>query len=272
VATVTLRDLERYMGAVGAKIPGPFGEPWRTGKRPYGDSALSTAAACLKGFYGLIRDVQDALRRLRRDRTRVTFRGVAARAGVSRTFLYENPEARRLVQDAIATATRNAVSPSSSRTARLRRPGGNAHSTPKTLSQPRLGKILQQRQRIADLLGQIRDLEQTWSQDSLQRLTTENTSLKQRIRQLTDDNHTLDERLRQRDPTRASSTNALLTSKLNSSNARSEGCSAHAQPAGERVLYSSGAARSANSGTEVQDKVSPRCRATMSAKCSVADP
>ena len=51
IATVTVRDLERYMGAVGAKIPGPFGEPWRIGKRPYGDSALSTAAACLKGFY-----------------------------------------------------------------------------------------------------------------------------------------------------------------------------------------------------------------------------
>lgn len=29
----------------------PLGEPWRVGKRPYGHSALSTAAACLKGFY-----------------------------------------------------------------------------------------------------------------------------------------------------------------------------------------------------------------------------
>ena len=29
----------------------PLGEPWRVGKRPYGRSALSTAAACLKGFY-----------------------------------------------------------------------------------------------------------------------------------------------------------------------------------------------------------------------------
>lgn len=48
---VTLRDLERYMGAVGAKVPGPFGEPWRIGRRPYGPSALATAAACLKGFY-----------------------------------------------------------------------------------------------------------------------------------------------------------------------------------------------------------------------------
>ena len=48
---VTLRDLERYMGLVGAEVLMPLGEPWRQGKRPYGQSALSCAAACLKGFY-----------------------------------------------------------------------------------------------------------------------------------------------------------------------------------------------------------------------------
>jgi integrase len=48
---VTLRDLERYMGAVGAKIRMPLGEPWRVGKRPYGNSALASTATCLKGFY-----------------------------------------------------------------------------------------------------------------------------------------------------------------------------------------------------------------------------
>jgi len=48
---VVLRDLERYMGIVGAQVMMPLGEPWRIGKRPYGRSALSVAAACLKGFY-----------------------------------------------------------------------------------------------------------------------------------------------------------------------------------------------------------------------------
>ena len=48
---VALRDLERYMGIVGADVRMPFGQPWRVGKRPYGKDALSTAAACLKGFY-----------------------------------------------------------------------------------------------------------------------------------------------------------------------------------------------------------------------------
>ncbi|MEU0340688.1 tyrosine-type recombinase/integrase [Streptomyces bobili] len=49
--SVGLRDLERYMGAVGAEVPGPYGQAWRPDKRPYGQSSLLTAAACLKGFY-----------------------------------------------------------------------------------------------------------------------------------------------------------------------------------------------------------------------------
>lgn len=51
-ATMTLRHLQRYMGAIGAKIPMPYGQPWRAAsKRPYGDAALQVVAACLKGFY-----------------------------------------------------------------------------------------------------------------------------------------------------------------------------------------------------------------------------
>ncbi|QSY52764.1 tyrosine-type recombinase/integrase [Streptomyces griseocarneus] len=49
--TVQLRDLERYMGMVGAEVRMPLGEPWRVGKRPYGRAALSATASCVKGFY-----------------------------------------------------------------------------------------------------------------------------------------------------------------------------------------------------------------------------
>lgn len=49
--TVTMGDLRRYMAAVGAEYAGPFGRPWREGRRPYGQSSLEGAAACLKGFY-----------------------------------------------------------------------------------------------------------------------------------------------------------------------------------------------------------------------------
>jgi hypothetical protein len=64
--TVTMRDLRRYMGAVGAKVPMPYGQPWRTPpKHPYGSSALQVAAACLKGFYlyaCVAKGVNDGLR------------------------------------------------------------------------------------------------------------------------------------------------------------------------------------------------------------------
>jgi len=48
---VRLRDLERYMGILGAEVKMPLGEPWRVDKRPYGRAALLITAACLKGFY-----------------------------------------------------------------------------------------------------------------------------------------------------------------------------------------------------------------------------
>jgi len=49
--SVTIDDLQRYMGAVGAEYAGPYGRPWRTGKGPYRSSTLEAAAACLKRFY-----------------------------------------------------------------------------------------------------------------------------------------------------------------------------------------------------------------------------
>lgn len=57
-------------------------------------------------------------------------------------------------------------------------------------------EILAQRTRIGELLGQIRDLQAEWTEEAIQRITTENTTLKQRVRQLTADNRTLDERLK----------------------------------------------------------------------------
>jgi len=56
-------------------------------------------------------------------------------------------------------------------------------------------EIIAQRTRIGELLGRIRDLEAEWTQDAIQRVTTANTTLKQRVRQLPADNRTLDERL-----------------------------------------------------------------------------
>lgn len=49
--TATMRDLQRYMGALGAEFAGPYGQSWRQGKRAYGQRSLETTAACLKSFY-----------------------------------------------------------------------------------------------------------------------------------------------------------------------------------------------------------------------------
>jgi predicted nuclease with TOPRIM domain len=57
-------------------------------------------------------------------------------------------------------------------------------------------EILSQRTRIGELLGQVRDLESEWTQEAIARISTENTTLKQRVRQLTTDNRTLEERLK----------------------------------------------------------------------------
>jgi hypothetical protein len=45
-------------------------------------------------------------------------------------------------------------------------------------------EIRAQRTRIGRLLGQLRDAEREFTQDAIQRMTTENTTLKQRVRQL----------------------------------------------------------------------------------------
>src|SRR5260221_7940206 len=142
-----------------------------------------TAAAILarrQHATSLLRNVEDALRKLRRDRARLTFRGVAARAGVSRTFLYENPAARQLVEDAIGTANQERQIAVARQDSQAEAPWRERALNAEDALTPANPEILQQRQRIAGLMGPIPDLEQTWSQDGLQRLTTENTTLRQR--------------------------------------------------------------------------------------------
>jgi len=51
-----------------------------------------------------LRDVADAIAQLQRHRLPVTYPAIAARAGVSRTFLYDSPAARDVVTAAITRA------------------------------------------------------------------------------------------------------------------------------------------------------------------------
>ncbi|WP_406190919.1 DUF6262 family protein [Streptomyces sp. NBC_01017] len=116
----------------------------------------------------------------RESSTAVTFQAVARKTGVSRTFLYENPEARNLIE-----------------TARERgegagRPERHRGSEAETAWHERVlnaedglksahAEIRRQRSRVGQLLGQIRDLEARWSDESVTSLVEQNAQLKQRV-------------------------------------------------------------------------------------------
>lgn len=140
--------------------------------------------------------VHDAISRLRREKTPVSVAAVGRRAGVSRTFLYYNTEARAAVAAAIAESGQQRgqalADYDAQHEATWRERALNAEDAFKAAN----AEILNQRNRIGELLGQIRDLEAEWTEEAIQRITTENTTLKQRVRQLIADNRTLDERLK----------------------------------------------------------------------------
>jgi chromosome segregation ATPase len=161
-------------------------------------SAPRTAAALAarhRDTQAALGRVHDTIAQLRREKTPVSVAAVARRAGVSRTFLYTNADAKAAVSKAIReTADQHRTllaEADDARAATWRERALNAEDALKATH----AEIHAQRARIGELLGRIRDLEAEWTQDDVQRITTENTTLKQRVRQLSTDNRTLDERL-----------------------------------------------------------------------------
>ena len=141
-----------------------------------------------------LQQVRDAVASLRRHKAPVTYPAVVGRAGVSRTFLYANPDARALISDAVSKDGGQKTPPPGTggdQEPSWRERALNAEAALKTAQ----AEIAAPRRRMAILLGQIRDLEHDLSPEAAQRLATENTTLKQRVRQLTHDNKTLQDRL-----------------------------------------------------------------------------
>jgi hypothetical protein len=159
-------------------------------------STEAALAARRRGTEAALGRVRDAIARLRREKTQVSVAAVSRRADVSRTFLYSNPDARAAVAAAIAHAgeqrTRILDAQNDEREATWRERALNAEDALKAA----YAEILTQRTRIGELLGQVRDLQSEWTQEAIQRITTENTTLKQRVRALTADNRTLEEKLK----------------------------------------------------------------------------
>jgi outer membrane murein-binding lipoprotein Lpp len=142
-----------------------------------------------------VRRVGEAIAQLRRHKQPITYPAVALRAAVSRTFLYENPDARALVTAAATTSTGHrtqaAATADAQQEASWRERALNTEAALKAAHT----EIRAQRDRIATLMGQARDAEAEWTPQAIGRITTENTTLKQRVRQLTQDNRALQERL-----------------------------------------------------------------------------
>ncbi|MGW4113501.1 hypothetical protein ACWEFJ_21750 [Actinosynnema sp. NPDC004786] len=143
----------------------------------------------------MLERVRDALRHIRRERARVTIAAVARRAEVSRTFLYQNVEARALIAAGTAAASdqrsRDEAGQAAHIEATWRQRALNAEAALKDAHT----EISLQRNNIGQLLGKIRDLEHDLPVDSVQRLLTENSTLKREIRKITQDSQRLAERL-----------------------------------------------------------------------------
>jgi chromosome segregation ATPase len=140
--------------------------------------------------------IRDAITRLCREKTQVSVAAVSRRADVSRTFIYSNPDARAAVAAAITAAGEQRTwildAQDDEREATWRERALNAEDALKAAH----NEITAQRARIGELLGQVRDLQSEWTEEAIQRITTENTTLKQRVRTLTAGNRTLEEKLK----------------------------------------------------------------------------
>jgi hypothetical protein len=115
---------------------------------------------------------------------------------VSRTFLYDNPQARTAVADATAQHStqraRDLTARDVAQETTWRERALNAEDALKATH----AEILQQRTGSVNSWARSATCKPEWTEETIQRITTENTTLKQRVRQLTTDNRTLDERLK----------------------------------------------------------------------------
>jgi len=161
-----------------------------------GGRTAAAVAARRRSTQSALARIRDAVARMRREKTPLTVAAVSRRAGVSRTFLYSNPEARAVLADAMADTGDRKAHDLAERDTRQEATWRERALNAEVALMAAHAEIIQQRERIGELLGQVRDLEAEWTQEATQRVTTENTTLKQRVRQLTADNRTLDERLK----------------------------------------------------------------------------
>lgn len=139
--------------------------------------------------------IEAALRTMRRERATITYPAVARRASVSRTFLYQNPDAKNLVTTAITASGDQRRRTQAATDAQLEASWHQRALNAEDALKAAHTEIDTQRERIGILLGQLRDLQTEYTEGTAQRLAEENGTLKQRVRQLTEANRGLEQRL-----------------------------------------------------------------------------
>src|SRR6266702_4779883 len=142
-----------------------------------------------------LRAVADAIQQMHRRRLPVTYPAIASRAGVSRTFLYDNPAARDLVTTAVNRTDRQRQHDQADRDAQAEASWQQRALNAEQALKAAHAEIRAQRARIGDLLCQLRDTHGDHDSDTIEQLTAGNATLKQRIRDLTAQQRTLEERL-----------------------------------------------------------------------------
>jgi predicted nucleic acid-binding Zn-ribbon protein len=141
----------------------------------------------------MLQRVRDALRQMRRDHVAIQTAAVARRADVSRTFLYQNIEARKLLADAVADGAAPARRrPDSGQASPWKDRALNAEDALKTA----YAEIGSQRDQIGKLLGSIRALETDLPAEAVERISAENRTLRQENRKLAAETQQLTERLK----------------------------------------------------------------------------
>jgi len=162
---------------------------------PAQERTAAALAARRRRTDAMLDRVTEAIVRLQHERRPVSFAAVARRAGVSRTFLYDNPTACRQVRDAVERT----VNPR--RAANDDAQGGEDQSwrerarNAEDAFKAARAEIRSQRTITADLLGRIRDMETDDARHTAGRLSADNTALQQRVGELSTHNRALDERL-----------------------------------------------------------------------------
>ncbi|MFK0288066.1 DUF6262 family protein [Streptomyces sp. NPDC090499] len=124
------------------------------------DQTAAAAAARRRQTQDKLHRVEKAIGQLRRERGRLTVRAVAQRAGVSATFLYENTDARSLVQAAVTNSKSRHDHVSQNEHDRIEASWRERALNAEDQLTRTQHEILAQRQRIGELMGQLRELDQ----------------------------------------------------------------------------------------------------------------